>query len=214
MGGLSPSLAAACSMQEARCRSPRHQTRDDTWPCSSLFLGPVRPQVLATNHVFDILVRAMGSGGDLRTIEAKALPPRKRAGWTGGDDRPVKKSSSIDSVTEGVGEAGDGTGTDEAAMSSREEMGVPNVEQVGGGMAGMVESEARIEGSVGLDTGRESREAAGERHLAEVGAGKGVGSVNDDGDEDADGSQAEDAVDVPCGASGAGGAGRTQQMPP
>lgn len=29
----------------------------------------------------------MGSGGDLQKIEHQTLPPRKRAGWTGGDDR-------------------------------------------------------------------------------------------------------------------------------
>lgn len=44
-------------------------------------------KVLATNHVFDILVRAMGAEGDLQTIEHHTLPPRKRAGWAGGDDR-------------------------------------------------------------------------------------------------------------------------------
>lgn len=29
----------------------------------------------------------MAAGGDLQNVETKALPPRKRAGWTGGDDR-------------------------------------------------------------------------------------------------------------------------------
>lgn len=47
--------------------------------------------------MFDILVRAMGSGGDLQKIEHKTLPPRKRPGWTGGDDRgPSSKSVSAD----------------------------------------------------------------------------------------------------------------------
>ena len=48
---------------------------------------PPPPKVLATNHVFDILVRAMSADGDLQKIEHQTLPPRKRAGWTGGDDR-------------------------------------------------------------------------------------------------------------------------------
>lgn len=52
------------------------------------------PQVLATNHVFNILVKAMGSNGDLQKIEHQTLPPRKRAGWTGGDDRGHGTSST------------------------------------------------------------------------------------------------------------------------
>lgn len=46
-----------------------------------------RFQVLATNHVFDILLRAMADEGKVGQVEEKALPPRKRAGWVGGDDR-------------------------------------------------------------------------------------------------------------------------------
>lgn len=38
-------------------------------------------QVLATNHVFDILVKAMASGGELQRIDGEQLPPRKRVGW-------------------------------------------------------------------------------------------------------------------------------------
>lgn len=58
-----------------------------------------RWQVLATNHVFGILSRAMASGGDLEKVERKSLPPRKRAGWTGGDDRPQKKTPSDEPAT-------------------------------------------------------------------------------------------------------------------
>lgn len=37
----------------------------------------------------------MGAGGNLEKIQEKTLPPRKRAGWTGGDDRgPSSKSAS------------------------------------------------------------------------------------------------------------------------
>lgn len=45
--------------------------------------------------MFDILVQAMGAGGNLEKIQEKTLPPRKRAGWTGGDDRgPSSKSAA------------------------------------------------------------------------------------------------------------------------
>lgn len=74
---------------------------------------PLR-QVLATNHVFDILLKAMESEGDLQKVQHTSLPPRKRAGWTGGDDRaPANKKAHSDESAKrgGVGDvkAGDGT---------------------------------------------------------------------------------------------------------
>lgn len=96
-------------------------------------------QVLATNHVFDILVQAMGAGGNLEKIEEKTLPPRKRAGWTGGDDRgPSSKSaakqeadqqiseesldpSAVDKSDQGPPKDKGGEGGGTAASSSRED---------------------------------------------------------------------------------------------
>lgn len=64
--------------------------------------------MLATNHVFDILVRAMGSDGDLQKIEHETLPPRKRAGWTGGDDRCRETSNTTpETAKDGAGEGTD-----------------------------------------------------------------------------------------------------------
>lgn len=61
-------------------------------------------QVLATNHVFDILVQAMGAGGNLEQIQEKTLPPRKRAGWTGGDDRGPSSQSAAKQAGQEIAE--------------------------------------------------------------------------------------------------------------
>lgn len=98
-------------------------------------------QVLATNHVFDILVQAMGAGGNLDKIQEKTLPPRKRAGWTGGDDRgasskPASKQAAGQEAPEGnldpstVDKSDHAAPTDDeggasAATSSREGHGPP-----------------------------------------------------------------------------------------
>lgn len=78
------------SIANSKLETQRRNTPIVCFPVPDYFYAPwQRPvsQVLATNHVFDILVKAMGSDGDLQKIEEKALPPRKRPGWTGGDDR-------------------------------------------------------------------------------------------------------------------------------
>lgn len=89
--------------------------------CISVFLAAPCPpsfQVLATNHVFDILIRAMASEGDLEKIEHQTLPPRKRAGWTGGDDRgPSSKSTTKPARDPEKGqEAGGVPGTDDSLV--------------------------------------------------------------------------------------------------
>lgn len=86
--------------------------------CSMLpHLCPPLTQVLATNHVFDILVKAMGSAGSLQRVEHKTLPPRKRPGWTGGDDRgPSSKprTKGDDSTGDAEVEATDAINADPA----------------------------------------------------------------------------------------------------
>lgn len=49
----------------------------------------------------------MGSDGDLKKIEHQTLPPRKRAGWTGGDDRGRGTSNTKpETANDGAGAGG------------------------------------------------------------------------------------------------------------
>lgn len=85
----------------------------------------------------------MGQGGDLQKIEEKMLPPRKRAGWTGGDDRgPSSKSISAQEKPAGDGiEPGVEGGDDNASAS------------VGGGEASGLEGDERCDSGSGGDSG-------------------------------------------------------------
>lgn len=96
----------------------------------------------------------MGNGGDLEKVEKKALPPRKRANWTGGDDRgpssmPIRKQKSGKpdetsaesdrnspelglTGTEGERTAGEGTGGGESKEGLASE-GENNVKSEEGG---------------------------------------------------------------------------------
>lgn len=44
----------------------------------------------------------MESGGDLRRVQHQTLPPRKRAGWTGGSSREPRRTVTEDQVTFGA----------------------------------------------------------------------------------------------------------------
>ncbi|CAM9754255.1 unnamed protein product [Ectocarpus sp. 4 AP-2014] len=133
-------------------------------------------KVLATNHVFDILVRAMGNGGDLEKVEKKALPPRKRANWTGGDDRgpssmPIRKQKS---------EKSDETSAESDRNSP--ELGVAGKE--GERAAGVDTGGESKEGSTTAADNNEKSGEGGEKVDAEVEEEKGetgVKRVLDDG---------------------------------
>lgn len=75
----------------------------------------------------------MGSEGDLGKIEEKQLPPRKRPGWTGGDDRIIRGESDSSVTQDVVGEgqvASDVAGRPVASedVDGREDMNVVSVE--------------------------------------------------------------------------------------
>lgn len=48
----------------------------------------------------------MGSEGDLQKIEENQLPPRKRPGWTGGDDRIIRRKNDSTVTQDVIGEGG------------------------------------------------------------------------------------------------------------
>ena len=87
--------------------------------------------MLATNHVFDILVQAMGAGGNLDKIQEKTLPPRKRAGWAGGDDRgPSSKPASKQADQEAPPE-----GNTDPSTVDKSDPEIPKDGEVGGSAA-------------------------------------------------------------------------------
>lgn len=85
----------------------------------------------------------MAAGGDLQNVEMKALPPRKRAGWTGGDDRgPSSKPTTItqqtdnenasEKVSEDVSDANSSGGVDQ---NSKEKIDRSSTDASGGAEA-------------------------------------------------------------------------------
>lgn len=67
--------------------------------------------------MFDILLRAMGAGGEVGKVEEKSLPPRKRAGWVGGDDRgpssmPLARQSDLRNPKKKLDETPPNTGSE------------------------------------------------------------------------------------------------------
>ncbi|CAM9217653.1 unnamed protein product [Pylaiella littoralis] len=127
-------------------------------------------KVLATNHVFDILLRAMGAGGEIGKVEEKALPPRKRAGWVGGDDRgpssmPVARQSDLQSPDtqgqtppnanrNGLEEVEGDTAAEAAGEANRNKS-----EQGEGGVAVVEANRSNSEEERGAATGMESSSA-------------------------------------------------------
>lgn len=144
-------------------------------------------QVLATNHVFDILVRAMGAGGDLGKIEEKALPPRKRAGWTGGDDRgPSSKP---------VARQADPQNPEQSGQTSQKDNRNSSEEGEGGEAAGGASSSAEDRGPFNTPatltrSGQENPEATEpDRNSPDGGARKDVGDRGDAGEAGVKGEQ-------------------------
>lgn len=76
-------------------------------------------QVMATNHVFDVLIQGMESGGNLQKVEPKSLPPRKRAGWTGGDNR-IDIPNIPDQSTDGKSCVPGGSAENDTGQSSKD----------------------------------------------------------------------------------------------
>lgn len=75
----------------------------------------------------------MGSEGDLGKIEEKQLPPRKRPGWTGGDDRTVRgeNDSRVRQDVVGEGQVASGVADRTVALEDvdgREDATVVSVE--------------------------------------------------------------------------------------
>lgn len=112
----------------------------------------------------------MGAGGEIGKVEEKALPPRKRAGWVGGDDRgpssmPVARQSDLQSPDtqgqtppnanrNGLEEVEGGTAAEAAGEANRNKS-----EQREGGVAVVEANRSNSEEERGAATGMESSSA-------------------------------------------------------
>ena len=165
-------------------------------------------QVLAVNHVFEILVRAMESQGDLQKIEERQLPPRKRPGWTGGDDRSDPKISSERGPATTKCFSGEDSAAEEsenASYSGEETAGASTERVVENKMASIKNQGKNWEGApsnegsctsrsnAGVDMGERLREATSSKRTGEgANAGAGAGPKRAKA-SDSDGSNDEGA---------------------
>lgn len=90
--------------------------------------------------MFDILVQAMGAGGNLEKIEEKTLPPRKRAGWTGGDDRGPSSKSTGKRTDQQQTPEDEGEGNPDPSSVEKSDRRQATSEEVQGGAAAAVSS--------------------------------------------------------------------------